>query len=138
MDFHIADIDLGGDSEGAWSSFWEGVADLERESGLAALGYDDMAPTDTAARVAGWRDQRDGRASVLLAVAGRAPAPAGSGSVRRSLPARGETTVAPDAVLGTVVASVSVHDNTHLGNVSLTVRPVARLRGVGRSLLAAA
>jgi len=138
MDFHLAEIDLSSDPDIPLSRLWDGIADLEREDCLEQFGYDDLAWSDNPARVLALRDQRDYRRLVLLAMEGHAPSGPVGPLGYRSVPANGDTSMVPDAVLGVIFADVTLHDNAHMGYVDLTVRPGHRHRGIGGALLEAA
>ena len=138
MDFHLAEIDLGSDPDIPLSRFWDGIADVEREDSLEQFGYDDLAWSDNPARVAALRDQRDYRRLVLLAIEGNASSGPVGPLGYRAVPANGDTSTVPDAVLGVIFADVTLHDNEHMGYVDLTVRPGHRHEGIGGALLEAA
>ncbi len=135
MDFHLAEIDLVSDPSAALSSFWEGVTALGVADSMEAFGYDDFATTDNASRVENLRDMREHRRALLMALAGQDPHGARGPYGHRLVPATGDTTVAPQDVLGVLTIEAPTRDNEHMGYLDPAVHPTCRRHGVGTALM---
>lgn len=135
MIFHLAELDLSSDPSAPISLFWQGVTEVRRAAVLETFEYDDLATTDNESRVENLRDMREFRRVVILAVAGASPQCTPGPYGHRLVPATGDTSISPDAILGTLFADAPLLDNEHLGFFDATVHPSHRRNGIGSALL---
>lgn len=136
MEFHLAEIDITTEVSVPPSRFWDGITTIVRADALLTLGNDDLVEQDTVLRLERLADQRDQRQIVILAVLGAEPADPVRGECgHRLVGDRGMDDVGPDDVLGYVVITCPITDNTHRGEIQLTVRRDRRGLGIGSALL---